>query len=103
MYDQICVGKRVRDLRELNDLTREQFAERVQLSSRFLADVENGEKGLSSHSLYNICSAFHVSSDYLLFGTLVNLPSPWGEIMAQIPSQYHGLIRDILKAFMKHE
>ena len=62
------VGKRLRNIRNQLHLTREQFAERAGISPQFLAEIENGQKGLSADTLYKICTRFHVSADYILLG-----------------------------------
>ncbi len=62
----ITLGKRVKDIRLQNNITREALAESIDVSSRFLADVESGKVGISLSTLKNICKYLGVSSDYLL-------------------------------------
>lgn len=62
------MGMRIRNLREERHLTREQFSEDVEISPQFLYAIESGQKGISANTLARICHAFHVSSDYILFG-----------------------------------
>ncbi|HBV68895.1 MAG TPA: XRE family transcriptional regulator [Clostridiales bacterium] len=64
------IGKRVRKQREKLGMTREGFAEKAGISPQFLAEIENGKKGMSVATLYKICSNFDISSDYLLFGNI---------------------------------
>ena len=63
-----AVGERIRCLRENNSYTREVFAEKVGISSKFLYEIEMGKKGFSADTLWKISSALSVSSDYLLTG-----------------------------------
>lgn len=60
------LGKRLKDIRMQKHITRETLAEKIDVSSRFLADVESGKVGLSLSTLKNICNYLGVSSDYLL-------------------------------------
>lgn len=64
----LYVGLRIREIREALHLTREQFSEKCDISDSFLAAVESGKKGITSKTIYKICSACHVSADYLIFG-----------------------------------
>lgn len=62
------IGKRVRERRELLGYTREQFAEKLDISVRFAADIELGNKGMSMDTLIKICRLFSVSADYIIWG-----------------------------------
>lgn len=62
----VTLGKRVKEIRLQNNITREALAESIDVSSRFLADVESGKVGISLSTLKNICKFLGVSSDYLL-------------------------------------
>ncbi len=66
------IGKRLRRHRENINLTREEYAEKADISPQFLAEIENGKKGMSVTTLYKICKNFSISADYLLFGLLSN-------------------------------
>lgn len=66
MYKEI--GIRLRRLREDHGFTREKLAEYVDLSDKFIYEVENGRKGFSAMTLIRFCSVFQVSSDYILLG-----------------------------------
>jgi transcriptional regulator with XRE-family HTH domain len=60
------LGSKVKELRAKNKITREALAERIGVSSRFLADVEGGKVGVSLSTLVSICLELGISSDYLL-------------------------------------
>ena len=47
-----ALGLRIRRCREDIGLTREQFAEQVKISPQFLAEIENGKKGMSAETLF---------------------------------------------------
>lgn len=66
------IGKRLRKQREKLNMTREEFAEKANISPQFLAEIENGKKGMSVNTLYKICKNYNLSADYLLFGRLLN-------------------------------
>ncbi|MBR6400020.1 MAG: helix-turn-helix domain-containing protein [Firmicutes bacterium] len=62
----IILGQKIRETRRTKGITREQLAESIQVSPRFLADVEAGKTGVSLSTLKNLCSVLDVSSDHLL-------------------------------------
>lgn len=71
-YNLFQIGKRIRRHREKLSMTREEFAESACISPQFLAEIENGKKGMSVKTLYNICKSLDISSDYILFGETKN-------------------------------
>lgn len=62
------IGRRIRTQREMLGYTREQFAEKMEISVRFAADIELGNRGMSIETLIKICEMFSVSADYIIFG-----------------------------------
>ena len=68
MKDDIMIGNRIRTIRESLSLTREQFAELIDISSSFLSQIERGDKSMSIDTLMIISSKTGYSCDYILFG-----------------------------------
>lgn len=64
----LIVGLRIREIREVYQMTQAEFSERCDLSESFLAAVESGRKGVTAKTLYKICTAMNVSADYLVRG-----------------------------------
>ncbi len=64
----LIVGLRIREVRETFQMTLAEFSEKCDLSESFLTAVENGRKGISSKTLYKICSVTNVSADYFIRG-----------------------------------
>ncbi len=62
------IGERIRELREVQNYTREVFAEKAGISSKFLYEIETGKKGFSADTLCRISKALSVSCDYIMFG-----------------------------------
>jgi len=62
------IGQRISNERQKYDLTREQLAELIDLSSTFLGQVERGEKKMGLEALMRLSETLHVSVDYLLKG-----------------------------------
>lgn len=64
----LIVGLRIREIREVYQMTQAEFSERCDLSESFLAAVESGRKGVTSKTLFKICTAMNVSADYFIRG-----------------------------------
>ena len=62
------MGRRVRLRREFLELSRDQLAERVDVSVQFIYDIEYGHKGMSIQTLFKLSQAMDVSADYFLAG-----------------------------------
>ena len=97
------VGKRLRRVRTQQSLTREQFAEQVGISPQFLAEIENGKKGMSADTLYKICTRFNLSADYLLLGksSATQLSDPIQITLNNFSEPYLELTEEIIKAIEK--
>ncbi|MDD3393483.1 MAG: helix-turn-helix transcriptional regulator [Anaerotignum sp.] len=101
--DKIAVGKRLRRHREKLGFSREQFAEQISISPQFLAEIENGKKGMSAETLYKICENYEGIVEYLLLGrqSVKGNATPAVQMLSQIPPQYSEMIEDVLRAFIK--
>ena len=86
------VGHRIRFLREANQYTRDAFAEKLDISSKFLYEIENGKKGFSVEILYRISKTLSISTDYLLYGANDD----------KISAQMRGLLERFDATQMKH-
>ena len=62
------IGVRVRRRREVLGCTREQIAERANISVQFLFDIEKGKKSMTALTIVNLAAALSVSIDFLLLG-----------------------------------
>lgn len=78
------VGARIAQLRINKRYTRERLAEQVEISDRFLYDIESGRKGCSAENLLGLSKALGVSTDYLLTG---ENDAKWAE--------FSGLLRQL--------
>ena len=60
--------ERIRKAREAAGLTREKFAEKLDVSVSYLAELERGRTGISVKLLMKVCAVLDLSADYILFG-----------------------------------
>lgn len=97
------IGARIRECRELMGYTREQLAEKVNVSPRFIYDIELGNKGMSMETLAKMGDALNIPVDYILLGRKAeNMPiSP--ETLALIercPDDRMDNLNEIIKNFI---
>lgn len=96
IYDRS--GLRIRELREMHGYTREEFSEMADISSKFLYEIETGQKGFSADTLYRIAKAFSVNCDYILMGnTNLKNNEKVGEILELFSPAQISKICELLK------
>lgn len=96
------IGKRIRTIRENSNYTRENLAEYADISVQFLADIEAGRKSMTTHTLYKMSEALHVTTDYIVYGHTASENST--QIVATIETlsvQEQKLAERLLQIFVK--
>ncbi len=96
----VILGERIKLGRKASGLTRERLAEMIDVSPRFLAEVESGKVGVSLQTLKNISTALCVSSDYLLgldSDSQLNRLKVLCTQLSEIDEKYFPLISAIIK------
>lgn len=96
-----AIGGRIRMYRESLGMNREAFSEMIGLSPQFLAEAENGKKGLSATSIYKICSSSGMSADYLVLGRIKKdkLKTPLDNALLEMPEEYSEHLVKVVQAF----
>ena len=64
------LGKQIRKQRKLKNYTLEQLAERLEVSTTFIGQIERAKGVPSLETLVKIANVLEVSTDSLLFGDL---------------------------------
>ncbi|MGM9568102.1 MAG: helix-turn-helix domain-containing protein [Clostridia bacterium] len=96
------IGKRVREIREYQKLSREHLAEKADISTQFLADIEMGRKSMTTSTLCNISAALMVTTDYLLFGrTKEEKHAPLMEMIQSLNTEEQNIAEEMLKLLIK--
>ncbi|HIZ55475.1 MAG TPA: helix-turn-helix domain-containing protein [Firmicutes bacterium] len=62
------IGKRVASRRRQLKLTQAQLAEKTELTSKYISNIETSHSLPSIESLMQLCAALDVTPNYLLFG-----------------------------------
>ena len=67
-FDRDNYGSRIRNLRKNRGLTQEQLAEKMNVSTPYIAKIENGKQTGPVELAVEFAEFFAVSLDYLLMG-----------------------------------
>ena len=87
---------RIRKAREDLGYTREKFAELLDVSVSYMAEVERGRTGISVKMLIKICGVLGLSADYVLFGEGRNDDALLLDKIHRIDDKYLPLIDNVL-------
>lgn len=87
---------RIRKARENMGYTREKFAELLDVSVSYLAEVERGKTGISVKMLIKICHVLGLSADYILFGGKRDTDTALLEKINCIDEKYLPLVNKML-------
>lgn len=67
-YDRLAVGDRLRLKRTLLGMTQDEMAEKINRATKYYADIERGNCGMSIETLLALSNTLNMSLDYMLFG-----------------------------------
>ena len=70
----VQVGTRVWNCRTQRGLSREKLAERLDITTQYVSDIEQGKKCMSMSIFVEMSQALEVSMEFLAYGTLSPMP-----------------------------
>lgn len=89
MLDKRSFGKHIKLARKHQNLTVEQLAEKLDISSKSIWQIESGKCATTISGLVNLCNILKVSPEYLLSGDL-------NDDFIKMKSEYEILYKQIL-------
>ena len=107
------IGMRVRQRRKELSCTREQIAERANISVQFLFDIEKGKKSMTALTIVNLAAALSVSIDFLLRGGEKNgerqnveessgrQDTEWEQLFSLLVPEQRELAEEMLRLFVR--
>lgn len=99
--DWVSIGNRIRKQREHLGYTREVLAEKIDVTTKFCADIELGVKGMSVPTLCRLSNILNLSVDYILFGNKSeDYVSPVVSMLRCCPEEKLCYLEEIVKAFI---
>lgn len=103
MFDSSILGQKIKEFREKNNLTQEEFSELIDCNVNFLSRVETGKNNFFVHNIVKILNTFNISFDDLMNNNLdeaTNYKNIIIEKMNFIKSKNHNekFLIDLVKA-----
>ena len=96
------MGDRIRKHRELLGYTRENLSERLNVSTKFCADIELGNKGMSIETLCKLSKELFISTDYILFGNNNSaLDEELTTLVKKCKKEHIPYLKNIIRNFIK--
>lgn len=92
---------RIRKARESFGLTREQFAEKLDVSVSYLAELERGRTGISVKMLMKICGLLGLSADYILYGDERKADEILSDKIHRIDEKYLPLLNKVIAELLE--
>ena len=92
---------RIRKARENFGYTREQFAEKLNVSVSYLAELERGRTGISVKMLKKVCTVLGLSADYVLFGEERTSDSDLFDRILRVDKKYLPILESLLAELLK--
>ncbi len=91
---------RIRKARENMGYTREKFAEKLDVSVSYLAELERGKTGISVKMLTKVCKILGLSADYVLFGEEHKEDELRADAIRRINSKYLPLLDRVIEELL---
>ena len=92
---------RIRKAREEQGYTREKFAEKLDVSVSYLAELERGRTGISVKMLIKVCNLLGLSADYVLFGMDRNSDELRADAIHRIDDRYMPLLDKVIAELLE--
>lgn len=104
--NRTALGTRIRQERLKQNLTQEQLAEKLNVSTTYMGYIERGERTLTLAKLVDLANVLDVSVDYLLMDSIPpSSPSKeklWIQILSSASESDQELILEMAKLVLKH-
>ena len=91
---------RIRKAREDAGYTRERFADLLDVSVSYMAEVERGRTGVSLKTLIAICDLLGLSADYVLFGDPRSEENLLLDKLRRLDPKYFTLVEHLLNELL---
>ena len=91
---------RIRKARENAGYTREKFAELMDVSVSYMAEVERGRTNVSVKTLIKLCKLLGLNADYVLFGDTRDSDSELLDKLHKLDPKYLPLVDSILNQLL---
>lgn len=95
--DLKSMGLRIRKKREELNISRENLAEKIDVSVKFIYDIEYGFRGISIKRLILLTQVLEVSADYILLGDEIPNDRIFISEISKCPQDKKQILLEIVK------
>ena len=103
------IGKKLRETRISKGLTQEYIAEKADVNTSHISNIENNRVKISLQTLVNVCNTMDVTVDYILADEYSKASQSPDALDHELLHQLHSCspntkecVLDIIKALQKH-
>lgn len=97
------MGSRIHARRKMMGLTQEELADRINVSTQMISNLETGKKAIRPENLIKICNALDASADYLLTGAdRTTSYDPMYHSLTSLPTRERQLLSQLIE-YMKEK
>lgn len=104
--NRTALGARIRQERIKQNLTQEQLAEKLNVSTTYIGYIERGERTLTLAKLVDLANLLGVSVDFLLTDSIPSSPSSkeklWLQLLCSASEEEQELILEMAKLIVRH-
>lgn len=109
--DRTLLGKRIREERIRSNLTQEQLAELMDVSTTYIGFVERGKRSITLEKLIDLASCLHISIDELLHDIVpatqtaddLQMKALWNHATPDEQSLILSLVKSVLSHTRKND
>lgn len=102
--DYKLMGIRLRQRIEQLGYSREELAEKLDVSSKFCSDIELGVKGVSLNTLAKLSYILSLSTDYILFGDdtkTISNNETLSQLIDTCPNEKISYLEELVQIYIK--
>lgn len=100
--DSIKLGLKIRECRQARHLSQNELAEKAEISTRYLGDIERGAKIPKLSTFINLLNAMNVSADYVLMDALHVQQSELEISFEYLPPETKIKMLDVLETMIRN-
>lgn len=94
------LGRRISDARLKKEIRADKLAETAGITPQALSNIECGKVDCKASTLYNICTALGVSSDYVLGIGKRNLPDDISQLLSKLKDDEILIVEQFIRSLI---
>ena len=100
--DYFQIGQRIKKFRKIKNMSQEQLAEKIDISTTHMSHIETGTTKLSLQVLTDIAQTLEITTDDLLFEEKKISNNELNKILSNCNTKQITILTPIIKELVKH-